>query len=180
MDHFSSRGAAALAAMLARRTQSTPGQVLRERTPTSDEQKVLASRNAKPGRNEQCPCGSGVKYKKCCLKKLKAMEQEQRDRQRRRPAERLPRERPMPSAIVIEEATSAPADKNATAMAMINADVDRRIVWAYLETGLYITDINKHAHPQENLDKWEAALQQYDDATEDERRILLAPATADD
>ena len=25
--------------------------------------------NVKPGRNEQCPCGSGKKYKKCCLLK---------------------------------------------------------------------------------------------------------------
>ena len=24
---------------------------------------------AKPGRNEQCPCGSGRKYKKCCESK---------------------------------------------------------------------------------------------------------------
>lgn len=24
----------------------------------------------KPGRNELCPCGSGKKYKKCCLNKL--------------------------------------------------------------------------------------------------------------
>ena len=24
---------------------------------------------SKIGRNEQCPCGSGFKYKKCCLKK---------------------------------------------------------------------------------------------------------------
>ncbi len=26
---------------------------------------------AKPGRNESCPCGSGKKYKKCCLLKEK-------------------------------------------------------------------------------------------------------------
>lgn len=24
---------------------------------------------SKPGRNDPCPCGSGLKYKKCCLKK---------------------------------------------------------------------------------------------------------------
>lgn len=27
---------------------------------------------AKIGRNESCPCGSGVKYKKCCLRKTEA------------------------------------------------------------------------------------------------------------
>ena len=25
-------------------------------------------KNKKPGRNDPCPCGSGLKYKKCCGK----------------------------------------------------------------------------------------------------------------
>jgi tetratricopeptide (TPR) repeat protein len=32
---------------------------------------------AKPGRNDPCPCGSGKKYKKCCLAKDEAVEREQ-------------------------------------------------------------------------------------------------------
>jgi tetratricopeptide (TPR) repeat protein len=32
---------------------------------------------AKPGRNDPCPCGSGNKYKKCCLAKDEAVEREQ-------------------------------------------------------------------------------------------------------
>jgi tetratricopeptide (TPR) repeat protein len=32
---------------------------------------------AKPGRNNPCPCGSGNKYKKCCLAKKEAVEREQ-------------------------------------------------------------------------------------------------------
>src|SRR6266571_774139 len=32
---------------------------------------------AKPGRNDPCPCGSGKKYKKCCLPKDEAIEREQ-------------------------------------------------------------------------------------------------------
>jgi tetratricopeptide (TPR) repeat protein len=31
---------------------------------------------AKPGRNDPCPCGSGNKYKKCCLAKGEAAERE--------------------------------------------------------------------------------------------------------
>jgi uncharacterized protein YecA (UPF0149 family) len=27
--------------------------------------------NEPPGRNDPCPCGSGKKYKQCCLKKAK-------------------------------------------------------------------------------------------------------------
>ncbi|MFL5289843.1 MAG: SEC-C metal-binding domain-containing protein [Rhodopila sp.] len=34
----------------------------------SVQQHTLASpRSAKVGRNDPCPCGSGKKYKKCCL-----------------------------------------------------------------------------------------------------------------
>jgi SEC-C motif len=29
---------------------------------------------AKPGRNDRCPCGSGKKYKACCLTKDDAVE----------------------------------------------------------------------------------------------------------
>ena len=32
---------------------------------------------AKPGRNDPCPCGSGKKYKKCCLTNDEAAENEQ-------------------------------------------------------------------------------------------------------
>jgi len=32
---------------------------------------------AKPGRNDPCPCGSGNKYKKCCLPKQEGVEREQ-------------------------------------------------------------------------------------------------------
>ena len=31
---------------------------------------------AKPGRNDRCPCGSGKKYKACCLTKDEAAERE--------------------------------------------------------------------------------------------------------
>ena len=31
--------------------------------------------DAEPGRNDICPCGSGLKYKKCCLKKKEFIEQ---------------------------------------------------------------------------------------------------------
>ena len=33
-----------------------------------------------PSRNEPCPCGSGIKYKRCCLARLEAVARELRDR----------------------------------------------------------------------------------------------------
>ena len=165
-----SRGAAARVAAMARATQRPYGRGYE--APIIQTQKKL-----KVGRNEQCPCGSGKKYKKCCLRA------NQPTTVRRRDPAKLPREKPnVPGAQVVEAAaaaTQAPSNKNATAMAMLNASVSQRIVWAYLETGLYITDVNRNAHPAENIEKWEAALQQFDAATEDERQILLAPALPD-
>jgi tetratricopeptide (TPR) repeat protein len=43
---------------------------------------------AKPGRNDPCPCGSGNKYKKCCLPKEEAVEREQLAKTEARRAER--------------------------------------------------------------------------------------------
>ncbi len=34
-------------------------------------EKQLARRPPKVGRNEPCPCGSGKKFKKCCLNSIK-------------------------------------------------------------------------------------------------------------
>lgn len=167
----SPRGAAALAALMAQSSQRAPG--VPYNVPIIQTQKRV-----KVGRNEQCPCGSGQKYKKCCLQRA----QGQTVVMRRRDPSKLPRERPaLPGAQVIEAATStqSPGNKNATAMAMLNANVDQRIVWAYLETGLYITEVNRNVHPPENIAKWEAALQQFDEASPEERQILLAPALSD-
>ena len=33
-----------------------------------------------PSRNQPCPCGSGIKYKRCCLASLEAVARELRDR----------------------------------------------------------------------------------------------------
>jgi len=37
--------------------------------PAFKHQKTLVKENVEPGRNDQCPCGSGKKYKKCCMLK---------------------------------------------------------------------------------------------------------------
>jgi len=43
------------------RTQSAP-----QRPQPTPQQPAAMRRGAKPGRNAPCPCGSGIKYKKCC------------------------------------------------------------------------------------------------------------------
>lgn len=32
---------------------------------------IISMKRAKIGRNQQCPCGSGLKFKKCCLGKAR-------------------------------------------------------------------------------------------------------------
>ena len=49
----------------------------------------LARRN--PGRNASCPCGSGIKYKKCCLDEVQAVERDVRSSRPR--AGRVPQKR---------------------------------------------------------------------------------------
>jgi len=48
--------------------------------PPSKRKKIqpLIRRGKKVGRNDLCPCGSGKKYKHCCLPKIKANEQSSR------------------------------------------------------------------------------------------------------
>ena len=46
----------------------TPDEMMKFRTVNQPKEPVF-SRNKKVGPNEQCPCGSGVKYKKCCARK---------------------------------------------------------------------------------------------------------------
>ncbi len=122
-------------------------------------------KRVKVGRNDPCPCGSGKKYKKCCL-----------NRGRRSPkVSRRPVERPVVTGANIQEIseqTEAPAPQQATAAAMLRAGVSERIVWAYLETGLYITEANRAAQPADRLAKWEKALEAYDNAPEEDRQIL--------
>ena len=137
--------------------------------------------SAMAGRNAQCPCGSGKKFKKCCLPRQN--ESYQRDPQR------LPKPRGVRGSranlivaddVMVEvaaESPTPPAGKNATAMAMLRAKVSERIVWAYLETGFFITEANKLAHLPDRVAKWEQALVDYDNATPAERAIMLAPAT---
>ena len=125
------------------------------------------------GRNDPCPCGSGRKYKKCHL----AMEQGSYVRD----PSKLPQPKDLDDASVqtVATATTPPSNKNATAIAMLNAGVSERIVWAYLETGIYMTEANRHIHPAETVSKWEAALAEYDQATPEDRQIVMAPAVAD-
>lgn len=136
-------------------------------------------------RNDPCPCGSGRKFKKCC---------QASEISRYYNAKYAPKAKPRPTnrpglaiagdrqVIAVAKNTDAPAEQNTTALAMINAGVSERVVWAYLETGLFVTDLNRNSYPAESIAKWESALAQYDAASEEDRRVMLVqviPGTPD-
>lgn len=49
-----------------RRKEELPGE---DEAPLPPPVEPIMSEEKEPGRNEPCPCGSGKKYKHCCLKK---------------------------------------------------------------------------------------------------------------
>lgn len=142
-------------------------------TAVKPKQLILPGGKKAPGRNDPCPCGSGVKFKKCCRPKLKP-----KPRRRARPSALRPKEKPYIAGATVEEVSQniePPAPRQITARAMLRAGVDERVVWAYLETGLFITEANKAACQPENIEKWDVACQAYDEATPEERAILAVP-----
>jgi tetratricopeptide (TPR) repeat protein len=82
---------------------------------------------AKPGRNDPCPCGSGNKYKKCCLAKEEAAEREQLAEAEARRAESTATNRlhlhEMRAAIAARLAGAMDADEDALTIAS-NAAAD--------------------------------------------------------
>lgn len=122
------------------------------------------------GRNEPCPCGSGKKFKKC-HGSVQSVHQ--------RPESLQPKEKPIIAGAVIDEVATdvtAPTAKQATARAMLAAKIPERTVWAYLETGIFVTTQNRSYQSEETLAAWDAALEAYDKASPEDRCILEVPA----
>jgi tetratricopeptide (TPR) repeat protein len=81
---------------------------------------------AKPGRNDPCHCGSGNKYKKCCLAKDEAVEREGMAQARRgdRAAERRLQVQELKAAMAARLADAVDRDDGDTLMDESNAVLD--------------------------------------------------------
>jgi len=62
----------------------------------------------RPGRNDACHCGSGLKYKRCCLKKDEAAARETQAEAAAETAVDAPRERSGPDPKKQQRATDQP------------------------------------------------------------------------
>lgn len=111
------------------------------------------------GRNQPCPCGSGLKYKKCHGRARQVSHFAPRPKILNQP-------RPtMPPAEIIDlgkaDAQSPEAITETTVAAMETIGVDPAVIHAYKATGLLLTDFNAQDYPEEDIKQWNAAIEEY-------------------
>ena len=113
----------------------------------------------KVGRNKPCPCGSGLKFKRC-----HGRTQQLAARKARRKPERL---RGLAGAAVTDVPDEAADNGRKGAIeAMQRAGVRPAIVHAYEKTGLWITDVNRGVQSAKDLDAWDSAIDEHNAAHE--------------
>jgi predicted glycoside hydrolase/deacetylase ChbG (UPF0249 family) len=134
--------------------------------------------NTKVSRNAPCPCGSGMKYKKCCLDKgfqwtqdeqgqiLKTlpMNEEVRNvllRQRQKFVETYGRE-PDHGDSVFFDLPSDEIVQEQMVEVMQEVGMDPAIIYAYKTTGMLVGESNYSQWSEEELAEWYAAIDEYD------------------
>jgi hypothetical protein len=132
----------------------------------------------KLSRNAPCPCGSGKKYKHCCISKGFDWTEDEAgtifknvplneeavgilEDQRRKFVEKFGRE-PGPNDPIFFDAP--PADQMLAEMVetMKAANIDPAKIYAFEKTnGLLVTEQNQHLISDEDLTAWHAAIDEY-------------------
>lgn len=136
--------------------QSKGGVLLPGSTPT------LLKRKA-AGANDPCPCGSGKKYKKCCLSKTAG----------NNVATKTPPKQKHQQVDVVDEDT---CPENLPAAAMLRAGIPAAHVYAFMQTGQLIHDDNRAAYAATALAAWDAEVQNYNAAPDGDKQQMLEPA----
>lgn len=121
---------------------------------------LLAERAGRPfervPHNKPCPCGSGNKFKYCCLPKTRlAVPQRTRPTRRQVPG--------VVGAAVSPVAAPPVQAREATVESMLRMGVEPAKIHAYRKTGLWIVPQNRVVHTPEELAGWDAAIQEYED-----------------
>jgi len=113
---------------------------------------TVANTKKKVGRNDKCLCGSGRKYKKCCLSK-------------NRPTPRRQQVPPRPKSVAKTEefrpVTEPQFDGDATVIAMRHAGVRESVIHAFLMTGRFIAPEAREMYDEETLAVWDAAIEEW-------------------
>ena len=136
----------------------------------------------KVGANASCPCGSGRKYKKCCIDKgFDYLEDEEGgitkaipispelrallDMQLEKFRANFGRD-PGPGEPIFFDAPPAEHAEFHMIQAMQTAGMSPELIYAFEKTGLLVTEMNQHLIPEKDLEEWDEAIQEYFDRQE--------------
>lgn len=112
-------------------------------------------------RNAPCPCGSDKKFKNCCGSPT-------------RKNSNHPQPRPLPQS---EAVAAAPSSRKPTVLSMAKAKIQDKFIWAYLHTGLFVTDQSRAHNDEATVQLWDKSLASYDAASVEERQQFFSEAT---
>jgi hypothetical protein len=127
--------------------------------------------------NAQCPCGSGKKYKKCCIrKKFSWIENENGDiaksipmtlelremleEQFKRLREKFDRDPCPDDPVFFDQEPLEHAEFHAV-QDLRRAGLAPEAVYAFEKTGLLVTEMNQDYIPEKDPDDWDAAVEEY-------------------
>jgi hypothetical protein len=132
-------------------------------------------------RNAPCPCGSGKKYKQCCLRKgIEWAEQEDGTIVRATPlsseaSEVLEELRasfrashgrdPEPADRIFDGAPSFEVVEHLTVQAMKKAGIEPALIYAFEKTGFMLNAQNEQVVPDADVAEWDAAIDGYERST---------------
>jgi hypothetical protein len=95
-----------------------------------------------PKRNDPCLCGSGRKFKKCCLNKGKPQSM-------------------TAAAKAVSPEEMAERQKQRVMAAMRRRDTHEALVFAYQVTGKIVNKINRETVDEETVEKWDFSVKTY-------------------
>ena len=131
------------------------------------------------GRNEPCPCGSGMKYKRCCWGKGFTWQQNSRGEvfrsvpldpelatlleQHRQKFIATHGSEPDPNSPLFPELAKLSPEEIMNQMTAIMelAGLDPAYIYAFRRTGLMVTELNQHLMPDCDVAEWAAAVEEY-------------------
>ena len=131
--------------------------------------------NYEPLPNEPCPCGSGHKFKKCCVSKdFKFVRQENGSWLREVPIKPVLKEilekhkaeqekqlgRPVGKADLVFPGFDAKVYEKQLIEIMLSLNHPFHMIWAFKKTGLLVSEMNINIIPTRDVEEWEAAVKE--------------------
>ena len=126
----------------------------------------------KISRNDQCPCGSGKKYKNCCLPKsikedglipITSEIQEILDKENERFKAIMGRDISGDYPIIPSALTMSESEYKGRVSDMLNEiGVDPRVIYAFNKLGFCLVE-GEEMYSDDQIEQWENAIEEYED-----------------